>query len=198
MNYLHALTLITQGGNAAEKGMKIIFEEFYPRFKKFFLYKGLYLAQAEDLASDSLSKIFYSLCRKEYIISDPSTFSSWADTVAKNTMKDHLRKVKNQRKNEVCMDNIGHVDDEKNEANFLESIADCSQLDIVTRLCFIQQIKRFIAAYPENASWVERMVYNDESMTELSQTLGRTVGATREYLSQCKKRLYQYLRECLL
>lgn len=198
MNYLHTLALITQGGSAAEKGMKILFEEFYPRFKKFFLYKGFYLAQAEDLASDSIFKIFYSLRRKEYTISDSSAFSSWAYTVAENTMKDHLRKVKKQQSNEVCMDNMRHTDDEQNEIQFLDSIADNSQLDIVTRLCFIQQMKKFIAAYPENATWIERIIYNDESTTELSLALGRTVGATREYLSQCKKRLYQYLRECLL
>lgn len=192
MNYLHALTLITQGGIAAEKGMKIIFEVFYPRFKKFFLYKGFYLAQAEDLASESISKIFYSLCRKEYIVSDSSTFSYWADTVAENTMKDYLRKIKIQREHEICIDHT------QSESNFFDSVIDSSQLDIVTRLCFVQQIKKFIAAYPENASWIERLIYNDESMAELSQALGRTVGATREYLSQCKKRLYQYLRECLL
>lgn len=198
MNNLEALTLIAQGGDAAKQGMREIFESFYPSFKRLFLRNGFPLAQAEDLASESISKIFYKLFHdREKLPKDQTKFTAWVNTIARNTMRDHLRELNIQRKNEINSPPIEDEDGESPIFSYLNT-TDYSKIDIVTRLCLIQQINRFYDAYPERAACLERLVYADESMTELSQSLGRTLGATREYISQCRKRLYHYLRECLL
>lgn len=71
-------------------------------------------------------------------------------------------------------------------------------MDAVTKRCIQQQYDKFVTHHPERALWLERSILEEESIPILSQALGRTVGATREYLSQCRKRLQKYLQECLL
>ena len=202
MNHVEALALIAQGGDAAKRGMGEIFESFYPSFKNLFLRNGFPLAQAEDLASQSISKIFYKLFYdRKKLPTDQTKFTAWANTVACNTMNDHLRELKIQRKNEIdsptIEDDGGSEDGESPIFSYLNT-TDYSKIDIVTRLCLIQQMNKFYDAHPERAACLERLIYTKESMAELSQSLGRTPGATREYISQCRKRLYNYLQECLL
>lgn len=194
-NHIDALSLISQGGKSAEQGIKIIFDSFYPHFKRKFLRAGVPFPQAEELANESMSKIFHSLLSKTASIVDPIAFPAWAFTIANNTMLDYFRKTKEQTTYEIAMDD---QNDAHNENVLLKCSIDYSNVDSMTHLCFMQQLKNFYKDYPERASLLERIICEDEGVAEISKVLGRTLGATREYISQCKKHLYKYLRECIL
>lgn len=191
-NHIHALSLISQGGKSAEQGIKMIFDSFYPRFKRKFMRTGIPFPQAEELASEAMFKIFRVLLSEKVLPINPVAFPDWAFTVAQNTAHDYFRSTKEQRNHEVT------ITDDESEGIALDFTMDHSQMDIVTRLCFMQQLDRFYKDYPERASLLETIVYEDEGVAEISKVLGRTLGATREYISQCKKYLYKYLRECIL
>lgn len=195
-NHIDALSLINQGGKLEkEQGIKMIFESFNPHFKRKFLRAGIPFPQAEELASESMSKIFRSLLSKTVSIVDPIAFPAWAFTIANNTMLDYFRKTKEQTTYEIAMDDQNGVHD---ESTLLRCSIDYSNIDSMTHLCFMQQLKKFYKDYPERASLLERIICEDEGVAEISKVLGRTLGATREYISQCKKHLYKYLRECIL
>lgn len=182
-----ALALVSQGGLAAERGAQQLFKLLWRKFVNDFVRAGQPLAQAEDLASESFHKVLRGLSGMR----DPVAFPRWAHTIARNTFYSHLRDTKSQREVEIPLDG------EPLQALY-EGVTDHSQLDLPTRLCLKNQLEKFCEAEPERAQWLERWIFDGQDLSELSTALGRTLGATKEYLSQCRKRLRQYLHQCLL
>jgi RNA polymerase sigma-70 factor (ECF subfamily) len=182
-----ALALIAQGGAAAERGAQQLFQLFWRKFVNDFVRAGQPLAQAEDLASESFHKILRGISGMR----DPVAFPKWAQTIARNTFYSYLRDTRSQREAEIALDS------EPLQALY-EGVKDQSQLDLPTRLCLKDQLEKFCEAEPERALWLERWIFDGQELAELSTALGRTLGATKEYLSQCRKRLQQYLRKCLI
>lgn len=182
-----ALELIAQGGAAAERGAQQLFKQLWRKFVYDFMRAGQPLAQAEDLASESFHKILRGLPGMR----DPVAFPKWANTIARNTFYSYLRDSKGQRESEIALDS------EPLQALY-EGVTDHSQLDLLTRLCLKDQLRKFCEDHPERAQWLERWIFDGQELPELSTAIGRTLGATKEYLSQCRKRLQQYLRQCLI
>ena len=182
-----ALELIAQGGVAAECGAQQLFKLLWRKFVNDFVRAGQPLAQAEDLASESFHKILRGL----QDIRDPVAFPKWANTVARNTLYSYLRDSKGQRENEIALDS-------ETLQSIYEGVTDHSQLDHPTRLCLKVQLEKFCETHPERALWLERWIFDGQELPEISKAIGRTLGATKEYLSQCRKRLQLYLRQCLI
>jgi RNA polymerase sigma factor (sigma-70 family) len=182
-----ALALIAQGGAAAERGAQQLFKLLWRKFVNDFVRAGQPLAQAEDLASESFHKILRGLSDMR----DPVAFPKWAQTIARNTFYSYLRDTTGQREAEIALDS------EPLQALY-EGVTDHSQLDLPTRLCLKDQLEKFCEEHPERAHWLELWIFDGHELAEISAALGRTVGATKEYLSQCRKRLQQYLRQCLI
>jgi RNA polymerase sigma-70 factor (ECF subfamily) len=61
--------------------------------------------------------------------------------------------------------------------------------------CFERCWRRFEAASPAHAAVMAWIVEDGLSHEEISQLLGRTRGATREFISQCRKRARAHLAE---
>lgn len=54
---------------------------------------------------------------------------------------------------------------------------------------------RFAQAHPEHAAVLRWVVEDGMELTDLAALLGRTSGATREYVSQCRKKARPFLEE---
>lgn len=65
------------------------------------------------------------------------------------------------------------------------------QVEQVFRLCF----DRFAAAHPEHATVLRWVVEDGLDNGALERLLGRTPGATREFVSQCRKKARPYFAE---
>jgi RNA polymerase sigma-70 factor (ECF subfamily) len=61
--------------------------------------------------------------------------------------------------------------------------------------CFERCWRRFTQAAPEHAQVVAWIAEDGLSHEEIAELLGRTPGATREFISQCRKRARLYLAE---
>lgn len=66
-----------------------------------------------------------------------------------------------------------------------------AQAEAVFRRCFA----RFAQAHPEHAAVLRWVVEDGLGHAELAPLLGRSVGATREYVSQCRKRARPYFAD---
>lgn len=182
-----AIELVAQGGTIAERGAEQLFKLLWRKFVNDYVRAGQPLAQAQDLASEAFQKILHGLGA----LREPAAFIKWANTIARNTLYTHIRDSSSQREHEVPMDG------ETLDAMF-EGTSDYSQMDPVTRLCLKTQLQKFCKFHEERAFWLERWIGEDESLQEISAAIGRTQAATKEYISQCRKYLQQYLRECLI
>lgn len=186
-----AFALIVQGGLLAEQGVKQLFEILWHRFVHYFVCMGQALPEAEDLASTSFEKILSNL----HTLKDATALLAWAHVVARRTLYSHIRRTTRQGRHEIQLD-----DDELEAACFdlASKYGEYGCMNAITQRCIQKQYDKFVSQHPERALWLERSILENEPLDLLSQALGRTAGATREYLSQCRKRLEKYLQECLL
>jgi RNA polymerase sigma factor (sigma-70 family) len=181
-----ALTLVTQGGDPAERGYRIIFDVFWPRFVARFSQHGLPSGSAQDLASDAVLKIVLRLSS----LRDPATLERWANVVARNTLLDYLRAHRDERARTVDLDDDSRL-------AIIEQLVDQSLGDLDTQRCLERQLAQFCEDEPLRGNLLTSVALDGWSIDEIAQTIGRTPGAAKEYLSQCRKMLWRYMSECL-
>ena len=175
-----------KGGADGERGATSLFDALWPKFVNTFQQWGEPIGAAEELASDTLLKIFQGLDG----LRDPIAFEKWANTIARNTYRTHLRDTQQESDHEIALD-------EDAWSLVCDSAADLSGGDPTTMLCLQGQLEKFFREHPARAKTLERCAIDGWSLEEASEALGRTLAATKEYLSQCRKRLMQYLQPCL-
>ncbi len=62
--------------------------------------------------------------------------------------------------------------------------------------CYDRAYAGFAQSFPAAAQALDRVVQDRWSVRDLAALLQRTEGATREYLSQCRKKLKRFLEPC--
>ena len=180
------LELMQQGGSDGERGAASLFDLLWPKFVRDFQKWGQPLGISEELASDAMLKVLHGVQG----LRDAVAFEKWANTVARNTFLSHIRDTQPEADHETTLDEEGW--------DFLiSSTMDPSQSDPITMICLQGQLEKFFRDHPERAHVIERCALDGWSLDEASHALGRTLAATKEYLSQCRKRLMQYLQPCL-
>jgi RNA polymerase sigma-70 factor, ECF subfamily len=181
-----ALSVFLKGGADIDRGARALFDLLYPKFVRDIQKWGQKLSVAEEIASEVMLKVL----RKASTMREPIAFEKWANTVARNTFLTHIRDTKEETDHEV----------EKNEDEW-ESIhqifADPGQGDPASMLCLKGQLEKFYHDHADRAHVMEGHIIEGWSIEEASEILGRTIAATKEYLSQCRKRLQEYLQPCL-
>ena len=177
---INAIALVAQGGMSAERGFRIVYDEFWGRFVARFLGKGMPHGVSEDLASDAMVKIASSL--KD--LRDPIALERWANVVARNVLFDHLRAHHREHACTVA------VDDEA-QTTLTEQLVDHSQGDVGTQRCLEHQLVKFCSEEPMRSNLISGVALEGWSIEEAAQIIGRTPGATKEYLSQSRKRLWR-------
>lgn len=190
-----AISQVAQGGAATELGARALFKLLWRRFVADYQCAGLALAAAEDLASEAFSQVFKGLAG----LRDPQAADKWIQTVARNTLLNHWRDTARQRAHEQAVDgdDLQGLADAGLVGSGLAGAAGGRSGDPAIWLCLKRQLERFCSDQPERAYWLEQMVVQGWALPDLAAALGRTAGATREYLSQCRKALQRYFSECV-
>ena len=176
-----------------EKGANEIYKILYQPLMGFYRQRRLNKFEAEEVILSSLFKI----CTKVDTVKEPKKFRAWCWTIARNTLLDHFRKYKKYENEitEVSIDN--------------QSGAEFSRLDkieIVTRVnkekekedtdqCVQLGLQEFARAMPERAFVIQMKLENLTNL-KISERIGRTLGATKEYVSQSYKRLGPFIKHC--
>lgn len=181
-----ACALYLQGGVAGESGARQLYDLLWPAFVQKFQRWGQPCCVAEEIASEAILNIL----RKAHDMRDPPAFEHWAHRVARNAFFTCMRATRQERNHETQLDEDGW------EAVASMAVDD-AQGNPATMLCLQGQLEKFCREHAERATVLERCVLDGWSIEEVSLALGRTLGATRQYLSQCRKRLQHYLLPCL-
>jgi len=145
---------------------------------------------AEDVVMIAIEKIY----TKVHLVKEEKAFKSWCWTVLDNNMRDWHRSK--QRKAETPM-NI-EVDDEMEESIIdlkLETTLNTDQIH--DRLCIERQWARFAEDFPKSSHALVLQAIQGHSIEEITDMIGRpTTAATKEFLSQSKKKASVYLKKC--
>ena len=176
-----------------EKGANELYKILYQPLMVFYRQRKLDKFESEEVILSSLLKI----CIKIDTIKQPKKFRAWCWTIARNTLLDHFRKYK-KYKNDVTEVSIDHLSGEE--------YSKVDKIEIVTRVnkekekkdtdqCVQLGLQEFAKGMPERA-FVIQMKLDNLTNLKISEKIGRTLGATKEYVSQSYKKLGPFIKHC--
>ncbi|MDO9451272.1 MAG: RNA polymerase sigma factor [Stagnimonas sp.] len=161
------------------------------RLEAYMVSRGLAADRATDLVQDVFVRALKSLPTAE-----GSSLEGWLWRVAKNVLVDEYRQT-----GRVHLETLSE-EHELDGESFDDWISGLSApIDDIAleqlRQCVSLRYWRFREQSPDRAEVVEWAILDELDGEQVSTLIGRTAGATREFLSQSKKKLKTYLAPCL-
>lgn len=181
-----------EGGGAIEQALRELDRAFYAT-----LYRdGLRTVRDPDLARDLVQETFIKVWRRCATFRGESELLPWIKAILRNGAVERLR----QPPREVPMEEnslltpeaarrIAEISVEGNPTP--EQAARHQELADIFR----EGWERFRREDPVRANVMTWVVEDGLSIEDISQLLGRSRGATREFVSQCRKRARLYLAD---
>jgi RNA polymerase sigma-70 factor (ECF subfamily) len=183
MDDLESLRKIRTGGSARSEGVSELYRRYASRMLAYFMRNRVPQAEAEDLIQD----VFVSVVRNCGQFRGDARIDAWLWSIARNRLIDRARAARPTES----------IDDEEllqlSDGNVLADPASDVR-DLVD--CVRRGFARFAREHHDRAQALILSVAEGWSVAELAAFLGRTPGATREYISQCRKRLREFLEDC--
>lgn len=173
---------LARSGSQREHAAAQLFARYAPLFHRHFQRHGLHPAEAEELVQEVFILILRGASNYQAGAAPPS---AWLWMIARNAL------ISRHRRKEPV------VDDEQAYTLALERlVADPEPTDDELADCVRRQFARFAAEHGERAEVLEHIAWHGWKPQDVATLLGRSPGATREYLSQCRKALRPYLEAC--
>ena len=168
-----------------EQAVGDLYREFAGRLRRFYLAHRASPEAADDWVQETFVKVIAKLSSYR----GDSPFAAWLWAIARNVMLDAIRR-EGRTPTVVDLDDAGPIRD--------ESVAPEGGLPARDRDdCTKAQFLRFAGRFPERAQCISWAVTDGLSMSDIAGMIGRSVGATREFISQSLKKLREFLEPCL-
>jgi RNA polymerase sigma-70 factor (ECF subfamily) len=178
------LEKLRRGGKARAEAISYLYREHARRFLGYFMKHRVPRERAEELVQE----VFVKIVRYCENFRGETRFDSWMWAIVRNELMDHFRRQKPE---------------EATEEEDLERLAEEAMLVEIPsdpgaglEDCVQKAYAAFAKAYADRAEMLARVVFDGWSIDDVAAALKRTSGATREYLSQCRKKLKQFLEPC--
>ena len=167
--------------NRSDEALKL-FEKygFRKEFIGFAMKSGIDYEDARDLVQKF---IIDKLCMKSDSIKNIEFARTWMYQVFRNMINDQGRMLIRSR--EVPLDENKDQAYEQKTYDKNQTLTDCVQ----------EQLKIFREKEPKHAEVVE-FILKDLNTEQIRLIIGRSYGATREFMSQCRKKFRPFLEIC--
>ena len=167
--------------NRSDEALKL-FEKygFRKEFIGFAMKSGIDYEDARDLVQKF---IIDKLCMKSDSIKNIEFARTWMYQVFRNMINDQGRMLIRNR--EVPLDENKDQAYEHRTYDTNQALTDCVQ----------EQLKIFREKEPKHAEVVE-FILKDLNTEQIRLIIGRSYGATREFMSQCRKKFRPFLEIC--
>ncbi len=180
-----------EGGAAIERALRALDRSF---FQPLYSY-GLRSLPDPDVARDLVQETFIKVWLRCATFQGESELLPWMKAILRHALLDRLRRSRH----EVAF-NEGDMSEEVSKR-----VLELSQREVATpddhahreqlAACFVRCWRRFQQAAPAHAAVIAWITEDGLSNDEIGALLERSPGATREYISQCRKRARTYLAE---
>ena len=182
------IKMIRTGGAALNMGVKALYGETAQPFHRFFVYKGASTDDAKDVLQETMVKIV----RSAESFGGEGSAKAWMWQIARNCLIDHQRKSGTLTTHETTVsDEHWQVLEEVTADPKASVCVDAASVDE----CVTAGLDVFSQREPERAL-VLLLQMDGHSIEEIGLRIGRTIAATKEYLSQCKKKIQPYIAHC--
>lgn len=181
-----------EGGAAIEQALRLLDRSYFGALFRESL-RGL---RDRDSARDLVQDTFIKVWLRCATFQGDSELLPWIKSILRHGLLDRLRRSTDEVPLETVADQEGEAGlriAELSEERIPQpdSEAARTQLDA----CFQHCWRRFEAASPSHALVMAWIVEDGLTHEEIGELLGRTPGATREFISQCRKRARLHLAE---
>lgn len=181
-------------GEAARRAMAVLFERHFRTLCRRFGYRFPNVSEAEvvDAVSTCLLKAFEQAGRYR----GEASFHTWVGSMIQNALTDHLRKSGRT----VPLDADDRDDDPPAHqyAALIDERTPLTETDLAQlRNCVALHFSRFRKQNPEAALAIHEHFVEQVDLKELSAILGRSYGATRQFVSKEVGKLRRFLEPCL-
>lgn len=184
---VQSMALIKLGGAKREQGVTLLYGKYGKFLRAIFLRETKTQADAEDLVQETFIKIVKN---HESYRGDAPLFA-WIRQIAKNTLLDYFR-YKKSHPSETFDDEawavLEHVSEEL-------QVIDPPITGDTLEDCVARGFREFAKIEPDRARVLSLIVDGYETR-KIASLINRTEGATREYLSQCRKKVEEFLVSC--
>ena len=192
MNDDECVREIANGGAAQEAAISMLFERYYRKFMSYLTVRRIGPQDAEDIVQDVFVNVVNSLRDSK---SEIKSARAYLYRSLHNRFVDHLRAKRPEvREAELAGSNDG------DDSSIIERIAEKLGFEEEEHgflECFQHALRAFFDDDQDSGTAIQMAV---EGFTgeELAEVLGRTHGAAREFLRQCRKKFQTLLRELCL
>ena len=174
---------IRAGGSAVAEAVTSLYRAYRRPLLAFFMRNGV----TQEVGEDLLQEVFISVVRHVAEFNGQSRVSTWLWSIARNRLIDHVR----ARKPEINLDDDGWAFIADTTPGSVQQGAREGMEECVQRA-----LQAFARQAPERAEVLRRASLDEWSMDDIARFIGRNAGATREYLSQCRKKFKVFLEPC--
>ena len=184
---LEAISLIKLGGVKREQGVVLLYNK-YGKILRALFYRELRIkADAEDLLHETFIKIVKNIDS----FKGEAPLSAWIRQISKNTLMDYLRYKQSHPAETLDDDGWALLENVSGDLHVIDPPA----LGDTLEDCVSRGFREFAKFEPERAEALS-LVVDGYDTRKIARFLDRTEGATREYLSQCRKKVEEFLLPC--
>lgn len=187
MNDQCSFNLIRQGGKMRDQGVTSLYRKYAAHFRKFYLYQGLNVADAEDIVQET----FVNIVRHCDTFEGDSPLVAWLWRIARNCMNDHFRRTKARPSENMDDEGWSALEQESAAMRTIDPPISSDTLED----CVARGFTEFARKFPERAHALS-LAMEDFDTAHIAAVIQRSPGATREYISQCRKRIEEFLQPC--
>ena len=176
------LEQIQQGGKKREQAVSTLYSHYSPNLYGYFIRFGIPNEDVKEMVQD----VFIQVIKNAHTFRGESKISTWLWAVARNQCLMYIRKKKLpfDEYTDQASDGSGTSSEER---LIRKTLRECVEFGF----------KEFAIAEPDRAEILRLVAWYDWSMKDIASYLDKKLGATREYLSQCRKKLKPFLAHCL-
>ncbi|MBC7619515.1 MAG: RNA polymerase sigma factor [Candidatus Saccharibacteria bacterium] len=192
------LKKIVAGGRDQNEALRALYQTKASAFKRWFLHKGVHPGAAEDVLQDTIVKIFKSAesYHGQGGFSDSSA-SAWMHTIAFSCMQDHFEKANRIQQTHTSYDDMPDPSKVESDNSLHDRAYEAAQSTDTQSVneCIAAGLEDFAAEQPDRYEVLMAQM-DGEDIASIGNRIGRTVAATKEYLSQCRKKLAPFIEHC--
>ena len=195
--------LIRKGGSALEQGVTMLYGKYAAHLCKWLIRQSGKKLTVED-AEDIMQETFVKVSARYESYKGDSTIKTWIWSIANHCMADHFRKNKSRPAKNLNEEEWVEIDGQlQNRPDLYEGVhlytgTKQPDLQVLSKLyedCLARGFDEFSKRFGERAYalslWSEG---NDTGY--IAEALNRSEGATRTFLSECRKRIQEFLLPC--
>ena len=174
---------LQQGGDTRKRAVTQLYIAFAQKMTQFLKLRGVPLHEAEDVLHD----IFISLIARADNFTAMGQGRGWVWAVVRSKLADRYRST------DKAVEYVDGDDAVLDAGHYYNDSYDEDRL----KACIEGQMSAFSRDHPDGAQALSWVMDDELDLRAVSELLGRSYGATREFMSQIKRKLRVYIEKCL-